>query len=164
MNTYEFFNQGLGRHLINDRIKVGDDAPAHELAGAVLSGSHQLASGSMSRLGSGWAVVREGEAIIQLKLEVKEGDGLYYSDLTRYEAWLNVLENWDGRPVILMQFAKKPMTTGNLFITADLRCVRICGPKGVETFDWTQPPGDDAGMVQKILWKQKQEKEVKDAA
>lgn len=162
MNTFEFFNKGLGHHLQTSAMNITDDIPAHEVAQRVLSASHVLATGKPSRLSSGWAVITEGKALLQLKLAAPAKDGLGYSDMTRYEAFLEVLNSWSGEPVMLLEFDKKPLPATNLFITADLRCVRVCGPKGVETFDWTQPPQDDASKTHRILsnLKAKKEKEA----
>ena len=160
MNTFEFFNRGLGRHLQTEAMEITDDTPSHEAAHRVLSANHTSAKGTSSRLGSGWAVITPGEAVLQLKLNAPATDGLNYSDATRYEAFLKVLENWTGEPVMFLQFDKKPLPADNLFITADLRCVRVCGPKGVETFDWTQPPPEKGGSTcHRILSNRKAKKD-----
>lgn len=159
MNTFEFFNKGLGHHLQTSAMSITDDIPAHEVAQQVLSASHVLATGKPSRLASGWAVITEGGALLQLKLAAPAKDGLTYSDMTRYEAFLEVLNSWTGEPVMLLQFDKKPLPVTNLFITADLRCVRVCGPKGVETFDWTQPYQPGGSETHKRISNLKAEKE-----
>lgn len=146
MNTYEFFNRNFGKHL------VSQEGTPWEATQRALSANHRLKSGSMSRLGSGWAVVREGRAMIQLGVDA---EGLVFDSRTRFEAFLEVLETWNEEPVLLMAFDKKPLGIDQLFITADLRAVRICTPKGVQTFDWTREPGPEACEYHRILWNQR---------
>ena len=149
MNTYEFFNENFGRHLVD---QTGDPWDA---AHRCLNANHPLATGKTMRLGAGWAIIKQGEAIVQLKLATK---GLIYDDRTRYEAFRDALENWTGKPIMLLAFDKKPLSISNLFITADLRAVRICTPAGVQTFDWTKQPERAAPSYHAIMFKQ-QEKE-----
>jgi hypothetical protein len=149
MNTYEFFNENFGHHLVDQSGEPWD--AAHRC----LSASHKLAKGTTGRLGSGWAIVKAGKGIVQLKLAA---DGLVYDDRTRYEAFLDELENWTGEPVMLLVFDKKPLSISNLFITADLRAVRICTPAGVQTFDWTEPPEKSAPSYHSIMYKQQEKK------
>ena len=57
-------------------------------------------------------------------------------------------------PVMLLEFDKKPIPTGNLARTFDLRHVVVCGPKGMEVFDWTGAPDPvTGGRVHKVLWR-----------
>ena len=77
---------------------------------------------------------------MQFKLAAK---GIEYSTLTRYEAFAAALDNLNGEPVILVEFDKRPVPVENLFSTYDLRAVRICSCKGVETFDYTIKPKTD---------------------
>ncbi len=147
MNTYEFFNQNFSRHLVE---QTGDP---WDIAQRCLSASHPLAKGTTGRLGSGWAIVKPGQGIVQLKLAVS---GLVYDDRTRYGAFLHELESWADVPIMLLVFDKKPLSISNLFITADLRAVRICTPAGVQTFQWTKQPEADAPSYHKIMFKQKE--------
>jgi hypothetical protein len=149
MNTYEFFNENFGRHLVDQ------SGNPWEMAHHCLNASHLLAKGTTARLGSGWAIIKQGKGIVQLKMAAK---GLVYDDRTRYEAFLSELEHWTGEPVMFLAFDKKPLSISNLFITVDLRAVRICTPKGVETFDWTKAPASDAPSYHKIMFKQQKEK------
>ena len=143
-NTIEFFNKNFGRHLVEQTSNPVADATR------ALSGGHQMAKGGTAqRIASGWAIVREGEATLQFKLAAK---GLRYSEQTRYEAWLEALENFDGSPLLLIEFDKKPVPVGNLTRTFDLRAVAVCSPTGVQVFDWTQEPGPDAPLAQRALW------------
>lgn len=149
MNTYEFFNENFGCHLVD---QSGDP---WEVAHHCLNASHQLAKGTTGRLGSGWAIVKKEKGIVQLKLAAK---GLIYDDRTRYEAFLDELGKWTGEPVMLLVFDKKPLSISNLFITADLRAVRICTPAGVQTFDWTKAPSPESPSYHRIMFSQKEKK------
>jgi hypothetical protein len=151
VNTYDFFNRNLGTHL------VSQEGTPWEATQRALSANHRLKKGSMSRLGSGWAVVREGRATVQLALDAA---GIEFDTRTRYEAFLEVLENWSDEPVLLMTFDKKPLSISQLFITADIRAVRICTPKGVQSFDWTREPSAEACEYHRILWKQRAKKDL----
>jgi hypothetical protein len=53
---------------------------------------------------------------------------------------------------MFLLFDKAPIPIANLFMTLDLRAVRICSPGGVETFDYTNP-SKSAGVVQRNLEK-----------
>ena len=114
--------------------------------------THKLAKGGENRITSGWAIVRPDGALLQQKLAAK---GIAYDDRTRFDAFLDELRNWDGAPRLFLMFDKKPIPISNLFLTADLRAVRICSPKGVETFDFNAMPGPEAGDIQKVLHRRK---------
>ncbi len=147
MNTFEFFNENFGRHLVT----LGGEP--HEAAYRALSSNHKLAKGTASRLSSGWAIVRPGTSSVQLKLAAS---GLHYDERTRVEAFMEELDKWDGQePRIFLMFDKAPVPIANLFMTVDRRAVRICSPAGVETFDRDAPPNDESGGIQKVVWKRK---------
>ena len=146
MNTFEFFNANFGRHLVT---QVGEP---HEAAAKALSVHHPLASGKACRL-NGWAIIKPDYTMLQMKLAVPS---IHYYDLTRYEAILHELENWSRTPTLFMVLdLKKPMPIANMFLTVDLRAVRICTPKGVETFDYTQEPTERSPNFDKRLIKQR---------
>jgi len=146
MNVYEFFNAGLGRHL------VSQEGEPHQAAQRAISSTHRLAKGGENRITSGWAIVRPDGAVLQQKLAAT---GIAYDDRTRIEAFLDELQRWDGTPRLFLMFDKKPIPIANLFLTADLRAVRICSPQGVETFDFNTEPGPQAGGIQKALYRRK---------
>lgn len=150
MNTLEFFNAYFGSHLVPQTGQPLADATR------ALSGGHAMAKGGApQRIASGWAVIKATASTLQFKLAA---EGLQYSDATRYEAWLDALCAFDGTPVMLLEFDKKPIPIGNLFRTHDLRAVHICGPTGVERFDFTQEPTPESGKAHKVLWKLKLER------
>ena len=146
MNTFDFFNDNFGSLL----VEQGNDP--FENAAKALSSSHPLASGKSSRLGSGWAIVKEKNAVVQLKLAAT---GITYDDRTRFEAIIDSLESWDDQPTIFMVFDKKPLPISNLFLTVDLRAVRVCTPAGVYTFDYTLEPTENSPQFYKTLYKQR---------
>jgi hypothetical protein len=149
METVEFFNRNFGRHLVDQTSDAIADATK------ALSTSHPMQTykpgkrEQPQRIAAGWAIIREGAATMQFKLAAQ---GIAYSQATRYEAWLDVLENWKDEPVMLIEFDKKPVPIGNLFRTFDRRAVHICGPKSVVIFDWTKKPEPNAPMHHKALW------------
>ena len=98
MNVLKFFNQYLGRHLVEQTGNAVTDAQR------VLSAAHPLASGKTSRLSSGWALTNDSGTRIQLKLDKAS---LTFVENTRYEAWLDEIENWTGKPTIFMEFDQK---------------------------------------------------------
>lgn len=150
MNTLEFFNQYFGRHLVAQTGNAVADATR------ALSAGHKMAKGgNPQRIASGWAVIAEGASTIQFKLAAT---GLRYSDQTRYEAWLDALEAFTGKPLMLIEFDKKPVPVANLFRTHDLRAVQVCSPGGAELFDFTHEPTPESGKAHKVLWKLKLER------
>lgn len=147
MNVIELFNQGFGRHLV-----AQTDNPVADAQKALSSGHPMQKEGKPQRIASGWAIIQLEQSVMQFKLAIQ---GVRYSDQTRYEAFQELLTNWNGTPSILIEFDKKPVPVKNLFITYDVRCVRICSPKGVETFDYTQEPTKVSSKTHKVLWKQR---------
>jgi hypothetical protein len=101
------------------------------------------------RLGSGWAIVSDAGVVIQQGIVTP---GAKRSDETRYEAWLDALNQLDGNPILLIEFSKKTVPTKFLARTYDLRAVSICSSTGIDTFDLTIEPGALASMTQRALW------------
>lgn len=143
----QFFNDNFGRHLVEQSGDLAADARR-----ALSSGHPMKKGGTLQRIASGWAVIRPGMSTMQFELAAQ---GIAYSKQTRYEAFLIELDNWDSSPRMFIEFAKRPVSVGNLFRTFDLRQVRICSAGGVETFDFTKPPEKDGCKTHKILWKLK---------
>ena len=90
--------------------------------------------------------------MLQLKLAAK---GIRYDDRTRFEAITDTLENWDEQPTMLMVFDKAPLPIANMFLTVDLRAVRICTPAGVYTFDYTKEPTETSPQFYRTLYNQR---------
>lgn len=142
-----FFNENFGRYLT---AQTGN--PIADAQRAMSSGHRMKKGGAPQRIASGWAIVRPNWPTMQFELAA---EGIEYSRLTRYEAFMAELDRWDGLPRMFIEFDKRPVPVNSLFVTYDLRAVRICSPKGVETFDYTKPPEKDGCKTHKVLWKQK---------
>jgi hypothetical protein len=124
----------FGKHFCNP---TGNDWAD---VGKVLRGSYPMVGKpSLSRMQSGWAIVRPGSATLQLDLAVPV---VQKSRMTRFEAFAAELETWDGiEPRIFMLFDKAPIAAQNIFVSVDKRLVRICTNSGAKTENWlTNPP------------------------
>jgi hypothetical protein len=152
-SALDFFNRLMGRHLVE---QTGDALADAQKA---LSSGHRMAKGGLpQRIFSGWAVLTEAGASLQFKLAAT---GIAYSEATRYEAWLDCLEKYDGSPVMLLEFDKRPIPAVNLARTFDLRHVVVCGPKGMEVFDWTTEPDLATGArSHKVMWRLRAERKA----
>jgi len=133
MSTAEFFMDNFGRHFVKPSGDVWADV------GRVLSSSYPMKSkASMSRMQSGWAIVRPGSATLQLDLDIPV---ILKSRMTRFEAFASELATWDGaEPRIFMLFDKAPIPANAIFVSVDKRLVRICTKDGAKTEDWTIHP------------------------
>lgn len=141
--TLAWFNERFSRRL----IALSGDPVAD--ATRALSTTYPIlkkdGTPSASRLASGWGVVTDDAATLQLRLVGKDVE---VGEATRYEAWLDVLEAFSG-PALLLAFAKKPVPVKHLVRTHDLRRVAICSAAGVEVFDWTA--GEASAPTHRIL-------------
>jgi len=157
MNTFEFFHNSFGKHLTNKTNKL------HMDAWRALSSNHpqqkKNAKGEHSscRLISGWAIVRPDNTLLQQKLAAT---GLTYDDRNRFNAFFHELQSWDGSPRIFLTFDQSPVPIANLFMTLDLRAVRICSPSGVETFDYTTAAPSNAGTIGASLHRMKEKQDA----
>ena len=142
-----FFNDNFGRYLTHQTGDAAEDAQR-----ALSSGHLMKKGGPRQRIATGWAIVRPGTSTMRFELTAL---GISYSKQTRFEAFQAELDHWDGSPRMFIEFDKKQIPLSKLFITYDLRVVRICSAKGTETFDYTTPPEKDGTKTHKILWKQK---------
>ena len=134
MSTAAFFMENFGRHFIKPTSDTWADV------GKVLRGSYPMTGkASLSRMQSGWAIVRPGSATLQLDLAVPV---IQKSRMTRMEAFAAELATWDGlEPRIFMLFDKAPIAAQAIFVSVDKRRVRICTNAGAKTEDWrTRPP------------------------
>ena len=149
MNTYEFFNQGFGRHLTEQTNRPSADA------WRALSKTHEILNKegkpSTSRL-TGWAIIRPNGALAQTRFAASE---IGFDPRTRFEAFAHEIGHWDGKPRMFLSFSKAPLPIANLFITADLRAVRVCLPGGVETFDATKPDEKEGGVAERNIAKER---------
>lgn len=133
MTTASFFMDNFGKHF----IKPTDDSWAD--VAQVLRGSYPMTSKAfLSRMQSGWAIVRPGSATLQLDLAIP---GIQKSRMTRNEAFAAELALWDGRePRIFMLFDKAPIPAQAIFVSVDKRRVRVCTKDGARAEDWTVRP------------------------
>lgn len=133
MNTASFFMANFGRHFTTSTADEWADV------GRVLSGSYPMTGkSSVSRMQSGWAIVRPGSATLQLDLNIP---GILKSRMTRFEAFAAELAAWDGKePRIFMLFDKAPIAAKHIFRSVDKRCVRICTKAGAVTENWINNP------------------------
>lgn len=133
MSTAAFFMENFGRHFIKPTGDTWADV------GKVLRGSYPMTGkASLSRMQSGWAIVRPGSATLQLDLAVPV---IQKSRMTRMEAFAAELAIWDGlEPRIFMLFDKAPIAAQAIFVSVDKRRVRICTNAGAKTEDWTTRP------------------------
>ena len=152
MNSFTFFYENFGKHF--DPIKTNKP---HMDASRVLRGSYKMkkldsnGKPKPSRLAFGWAIIRpKKKSSIKLELDLK---GILHDPIFEKEAFLKELKNWDETPRMFLLFGKAPIPISNLFLTIDLRAVRICTPKGVETFDFTKNPEDTESKFHKDLIK-----------
>ena len=147
MNTFEFFNQNFGKYLTEQTNRP------HMDAWRALSKSHPMINKegkhSSSRL-VGWAIIRSGSVITQFN---SIEDAIVHDARTRFEAFGDELNKWDGSPRIFLSFDKAPIPIANLFMTVDLRAIRICTPAGVEAFDYTKPAPKETGVFQRNILK-----------
>lgn len=130
MNTYGFFMEHFGRWLTK---RTGDDVHDTE---RVLNMSFHNRSGKPQRLAAGWAVVSPQGSRLQLDIPapgIEVG-----AEGTRFDAFAAALRG--PLPVMLLAFDKKPLGIDQLFVTYDLRAVRVCDPKASETFDLESAP------------------------
>ena len=125
--------ENFGRHFLKPS---GDDWAD---VGHVLRGSYAMTGkSSLSRMQSGWAIVRPGSATLQLDLAIPV---IQKSRMTRFEAFAAELATWDDRePRIFMLFDKAPIAAQSIFVSVDKRLVRICTKDGAKTEDWTLRP------------------------
>lgn len=130
MNTFEFFMEYFGRFLVKG---TGDPLIDTE---RVLTTNFTNRSGKPQRLAAGWAVVSpEGS---RLQLDIPTAGITTGAPGTRFEAFAAALRG--PLPVMLLAFDKKPLGVDQLFVTYDLRAVRVCDPKSSETFDLNAEP------------------------
>ena len=147
MNTFEFFNRNFGRCL---SAAPPGNRP-HMDAWRVLSAVHEMQGKKPARLMSGWAIVRPWGTVMQQRLSAA---GIDYDERPRAAAFGEELDAWNDDPRIFLVFDKSPVPVAHLFLTLDLRAVRICSPGGVETFDYTRPAdpkAPDLGRFQREL-------------
>ncbi len=130
MNTYAFFIEHFGRHLLRP---TGDNLVDTE---RVLNMSFTNRAGKPQRLAAGWAVLSPRGSRLQLDIPAQ---GIETGAAgTRFDAFAAALR--EPLPAMLLAFDKKPLGIDQLFVTHDLRSVRVCTKDGGETFDMSAEP------------------------
>lgn len=143
----------LEKHtLAMERKRLEDE---RKIANGVVVDNGKKRDFLSSRITSGWAVVSEKP--LKLQCELLLPNIVYESKKNRFQAFFEALENFDGNPIMLLEFDKKPIPVENLFRTLDVRHVCICSKYGVEVFDYTKEPTKESCLVHKQLWKLKKE-------
>lgn len=129
--SFQIITAGFARHILGNRM-TGD--PVVDSLRS-LTMNHELKKGTTSRLGK-WAIFRESGATLASELAgYPGGDGR-----TAGEAFADeLIKNEFGTGIVFVTFSKALVSPAVLRATYDLRCVSICSPDGVETFDTTDP-------------------------
>lgn len=148
MNTFEFLHRNLASILLP---KVTNDIVTD--CSRTFKASHLLKSGKKGRL-SGWAIVKEGQLIVQSDLMLKHPNLISGDKRTRFQAWHNELENFKP-PVCFLEFTQSTINLNNVYLTHDLRVVLICGPSSSQRFNYLEEPGEHAPRAHKTLYKEK---------
>jgi hypothetical protein len=123
MNTFQFFNQNFGRFLTEQSNQPHVDTWRALSSAHPYQKKNKKGEDQSGRIVAGWAVISPSGTVMQQKLAVS---GIQYDDRTRFEAFADALAAWDGTPRIFLMFDKAPIPIANVFMTLDLRAVRIC--------------------------------------
>ena len=144
MNSFSFFYEHFGKHLSAERSNK-----PHMDASRVLRASYPLkGKPTPTRLAFGWAIIRPGKSSLKLNLDIA---GITCDSRPESMSFLEELKKWDGTPRMFLIFGQAPIPIANLFLTLDLRAVRICSPKGTETFDFTKTPEETGSIFHRRL-------------
>ena len=146
MNTFDFLNKNFAEIL----LETPGNNPVENCKKA-LTMSHLMSKGTTGRL-TGWAMVKEGMAFVQSKLAISHPRLVTHDERKRYDAWYHELCNFNG-PVCFLEFSKSTVNISNIFITYDLRVVKICGPSSYETFNFLEEANANSGLTHKVLTK-----------
>jgi hypothetical protein len=168
VNTLDFFLQHFGRHFLDEGKASGD--PLRD-AVRVLHASHPVTGKSPSRFNTGQAaVIRASGTILRGAFAV---NGIRLTDISSTELIARTLLDWTGEPVMFLTFEKVLFPPDNLFVTYDLRRVRICNAKAVHTVNFVRVLEADKPAEVPVGWEQRlartlkmlrAEKEADDAA
>ena len=139
MNTFEFLAENFAKHMTDEKI---NDPVA--LTRRALSKSYDLDRPPNEKTGKvptsrlkNWVVVYNGGTMLKLDLAVQ---GVRREEnMTWAQAFVYALENLPA-PWCFLQFENTIMSLSNVFLTHDIRAVRICSPKGVVTLNWLSDP------------------------
>jgi hypothetical protein len=156
VNTLEFFLQHFGRHFLDQGEASGD---LLRDAVRVLHASHPVTGKSPSRFNTGHAtVIRASGTILRGGFAV---NGIRLTDTNSTELIARTLLDWTGEPVMFLTFEKVLFPPDNLFVTYDLRRVRICNAKAVHTVNFVRVLGADKPAEVAAGWEQRLFRTVK---
>lgn len=151
MNTAEFVVENFGRYMFAPTGDVLKDA------NRAVNGHVPMRSGSRSRLMSGFAIIRaDAPPSVQMKVAVP---GVIVDERPWFEPVVDELENWTGSPRMFLRFGKGGFPLDRIFVTYDLRAVRLCTPVVAPTFDWLAPGEGEHPWVRRL----RREKDDRDA-
>lgn len=156
MNTLEFFLQHFGRHFLDEDQRTGD--PLRD-AVRVLHASHPVTGKAPSRFNTGQAaVIRARGTLLRGGFAV---NGLQLTDTSPTELIARTLLDWDGEPVMFLTFEKVLFPPDNLFVTYDLRRVRVCNAKAVHSVNFVRVLEADKPAEVAAGWEQRLFRTVK---
>ena len=150
MNTFVFLREYFAKYVLAD---VSNDA-VQDTKRALTMG-HTLANGKSSRL-TGWAMIKEDKSYVQANIAATHAKLVTNDPRTRYQAWHEELKNFKG-PTCFIEFTKSTINIGNVFLTHDVRIVKICGPSSFQTFDYLSEPDGASGVAHKVLARMRRE-------
>lgn len=135
MNGIDFFFTHLGRFMVKPTGNVGEDVQ-RAINGALPRVQKEGKSAAAIRLTTGeFAIVRAAGSTLYAQVS-----GLPVE--TRKANWneeiVRCLLGWTGEPVLFAAFDKVLFPPQNLFVTYDLRRVRLCRAKGVDDIDFSR--------------------------
>jgi len=153
MNTFVFLHDYFARYLLCDPTNnvIADTKRA-------LTMSHRMATGKLGRL-TGWALVKQDKTYIQSKIAATHPNLITADPRTRYDAWYEELKSFEG-PTCFIEFTQSTFNISNIFLTYDLRAVKICGPASSQTFNYLNEPDKSSGKAHKVFAKKRMEDAV----
>jgi hypothetical protein len=133
VNTLDFFLRYFGHHFLDPHDRTGD--PLKDTV-RVLHASHPVRDKSPSRFTTGnVAVIRARDTVLRGGFDVW---GIRLTDVNSTELIARTLLDWDDEPVMLLTFEKVLFPPDNLFVTYDLRRVRVCNAKAVHDVNFVR--------------------------
>lgn len=123
-----------------------------------LNSSHLHADGSYRRPSDTWMIISRERVLTRQRFAIIPDalPGLCVVDMPETKAIYRHLQHWDGSPFCILSLEKKRLYLKDIFLTHDLRAVRVCSPRAVECFDFTQPPSEGGGKYHRRLWKEQE--------
>jgi hypothetical protein len=147
MTTFEFLaSYGAARFGIETGNPIAD-------VEHWLNSGHPQLDGKPRRPSDTWMIVSRDKLETQQRFA---NPGIVISNESEIPAYLRHLMSWDGTPFCFLKLEKKRLYLRGIFLTYDLRAVRVCTPRSVETFDFTRTPSESSGGYHHRIWKWKE--------